>query len=199
MRTLGKTWILNKVFNRDTDALKVELGNDENGPLLTEDNPGNVVLRGNDGTILSTIKDDEDKEILRIVDAAPFAYNADALALKTIKSFKDVTFMDAKTSTGDGTVIDIEGYSKIVIEIYGTSTIKTVNFLVAGLSEVFSPIEGFKQLNISTPTFGSTTLTNTSSAPEVWEFENIEGLKQFKCNLSAIANGNCTIKGVLIG
>lgn len=27
---------------------------DENGPLLTEDNPGNVVLRGNDGTITGT-------------------------------------------------------------------------------------------------------------------------------------------------
>jgi len=51
MKALGKTAILNRVFNRDTDALKVELGNDENGPLLTSENPASVVLRGNDGSI----------------------------------------------------------------------------------------------------------------------------------------------------
>jgi hypothetical protein len=32
MRTLGKTWILNKVFNKDTDTLKVALYG-QNGPV----------------------------------------------------------------------------------------------------------------------------------------------------------------------
>lgn len=82
--------------------------------IKATNNALDVVLRGNHGTILSTIKDDEDKEILRIVDAAPFAYDTETERLKT----EDAGLIIESASLGwTGTTVDSLGNK--VVELNG--------------------------------------------------------------------------------
>ena len=103
---------------------------------------------------------------------------------------EDITFHDAATVAADGTVFTVGGYKTLTIEIYGTSTSKTLAFMGVGPGGTAHAIMGVKLDTLAT----ATTSVGTVVTPEFWQFD-ITGLTSVIMDLTAIANGNVTVKG----
>lgn len=99
---------------------------------------------------------------------------------------QDVTFLDAVTSPGQGT-FTVGGYKTLTVEIYGTSTSRTVNFKATLASGAQIPITG---VNLSSMSTG----TSTSGTGEIWQFD-VTGLNTVIMDLSAVSGGTVSIKG----
>lgn len=97
-----------------------------------------------------------------------------------LKETKEFTFHEGATSISEGAVVQTEGYSTVTIEVTGTATSKTLVFEGSVFSGAFFTPDGV-QLSVS---------------PEIYQYD-LTGLKQFRANLTAISDGNVTIKGIL--
>lgn len=107
-------------------------------------------------------------------------------------SIVDVTLQNAVTAAGNGTAHAPTADAKLRFEITGTSTSRTVNFEIAGISGVYVPVTAF---NINDPTkFGTSTTAGSDAAPDSWEVEIPVGWS-FRARVSAVAGGNVSVKG----
>ena len=100
---------------------------------------------------------------------------------------KDVIFHDASTVASDGTVMVVEGFKTLTIEIYGTSTSRTVAFIGRGVSGADRAIMGVKLSDFSTA-------ISTTGTGELWQFD-ITGLMSVLMDLQVVVGGNVTVKG----
>jgi hypothetical protein len=102
----------------------------------------------------------------------------------------EVIFHDVATVVGDGEVITVDGHKTLTIEIYGTSVSRTIAFKGVGPSGIPREITGEKlsDLNVAVSTTGS---------GELWQF-NITGLIFVIMELTAVAGGNVSVKGVMV-
>lgn len=114
------------------------------------------------------------------------SYGREFIAL-TGSNVKDIIFHDAATVAGSGTIFDVGGYKTLTVEIYGTSTSRTVEFVARGPSGTDVALSG---VNVST----NAVATSTTGTGEIWQFD-ITGLISVFMNLSAVAGGNVSVKG----
>lgn len=116
--------------------------------------------------------------------------------LDIVDKSEAIVLHNAATAAEDGTVIDVSEASTVYIEIYGTSTSKTVLFEAAGQSGRFETIHGAKNsvLDPENTTWATQSTTDTSVNSEWWEF-NVSAFEEFKARLDSIGNGNCSIRG----
>ncbi len=103
---------------------------------------------------------------------------------------EDFTFQDIATTTASGAEFDVRAFKDLTIEIYGTSTSRTVVFEAAGSSGAYKPIQGVKNDDFAMG-------TQTSGNNESWSF-TITGQKKFRVRISAVSGGNVTVKGTAV-
>ena len=99
----------------------------------------------------------------------------------------DATFHDEAVAAADGTVFTVGGNKTLTVEIYGTSTSRTVAFIGRGASSTDRALMGVKLSDLSTA-------ISTTGTGELWQFD-ITGLTSVLMDLQAIAGGNVSIKG----
>jgi hypothetical protein len=99
----------------------------------------------------------------------------------------DHTFHDAIVATADGTAFTVAGHKTLTVEIWGTSTSRTIEFKGAGLEGTYRPIMGVRLSDLSTA-------ISTTGTGELWQFD-ITGLASVIMDCSAVAGGNLTVKG----
>lgn len=97
------------------------------------------------------------------------------------------TFHDAATEISIGAPFDVSGYKTLTIEIYGSSTGRTISFIGRGLSGEDRYIAGVKLSDLSLA-------TGTTGTGELWQFDTT-GLVAVIMDLSIIAGGDVTVKG----
>ncbi|AHF10362.1 MULTISPECIES: hypothetical protein [Dehalobacter] len=102
----------------------------------------------------------------------------------------DVTFHNAAIVAADGTILTVGGYKTLTVEIYGTSTSRTIAFIGRGPSGTDRAIMGVRLSDLST---GS----STTGTGEIWQFD-ITGLSSVFVDLQAVAGGNVTAKGRVV-
>lgn len=103
----------------------------------------------------------------------------------------DVTFHNAATVAANGAAAVVAGYKTLTIEIYGTSTSRTITFYGKSASGTLRAISGVKLSDLSIA-------TNTTGTAEIWVFD-VSGLESVTIDLTAVAGGNVTVKGRLCG
>lgn len=174
---------------------------DESGKSINAVNPLPVGLSGSnvaDGSGLSGVSFEVDANgynVLRIVDAAPFAYDSTALALRVINKesdVDDVVFHDAAVVAADGASLVVGGKKTLVVEILRTATSGTIAFMAEGPSGADIPLIG---VNLSTLAMA----TSTTGTGELWQFD-ITGLTKVFMDITAMVagDGSITVKGTAV-
>lgn len=102
-------------------------------------------------------------------------------------NFWEHTFHDAKTTTGNGTALEVKGLSTLTIEIYGTSSSRTVTFYAKSKSGTLRALMGVRLSDFATA-------TSTTGTGEIWQFD-ITGLDYVVMDLTAVDGGNVSVKG----
>lgn len=114
--------------------------------------------------------------------------NANEVVVKSaIHKGEDVILHDQVITTGNGTPFTVSTYKTLTIEIYGTSSSRTITFYGKSKSGTLRLLTG---INMST----FTTATNTTGTGEIWQF-NITGLDYVIIDVTAVAGGNVSVKG----
>jgi len=131
-------------------------------------------------TLLTAIKDTAG--IKKIVDTVNVAL--------TSSNTTDVVFHDAATVPANGTVFTVGGYKTLTVEIYGTSTSRTIEFKARGPAGVDRALMGVRLSDLATA-------ISTTGTGEIWQFD-ITGLTSVFMNLSAVAGGNVSVKGKVV-
>lgn len=98
-----------------------------------------------------------------------------------------ITFHDAAVAPADGAPLAVGGLKTLTVEIWGTSTSRTVEFKAAGPEGTYRLISGVRLSDL-------TIATSTTGTAEFWQFD-ITGLAAVIMDLSAVAGGNVTVKG----
>ncbi|GBF77252.1 hypothetical protein PA598K_05788 [Paenibacillus sp. 598K] len=99
----------------------------------------------------------------------------------------NVTLQEAATAAGNGTSFDVGFYKTLTIEVWGTSTSRTVVYEVQSISGAWYPIQGLRIQDYAMA-------TQTTGTGEVWQFD-VTGLAAFRARISAIAGGNVSVRG----
>ena len=99
----------------------------------------------------------------------------------------DVTFHDAAVVGAGGTILTVGGNKTLTVEIYGTSTSRTVAFKARGPSGADVALMG---VNLTT----NASAISTTGTGEFWQFD-ITGLTSVLMDLTAVAGGNVSVKG----
>lgn len=99
----------------------------------------------------------------------------------------DHTFHDAATVAANGVFLEVRYFKTLTIEIYGTSTGRTVTFYGKGSGGTLRALMG---VNLAT----LATATSTTGTGELWQFD-ITGLNKVYMDLTAITDNNVTVKG----
>lgn len=109
-----------------------------------------------------------------------------------VVSFKStaVSFHTNATVAANGTDVVVSGYKTLTVEIYGTSTSRTVTFYGKGASGTLRSIMGVKLSDFSTG-------INATGTGELWQFD-VTGLESVVMDLTAVAGGNVTVPGRLV-
>jgi hypothetical protein len=103
--------------------------------------------------------------------------------------FKDVVFHDTATVAANGTIFEVEEFKTLTVEIFGTSTGRTVTFYAKSASGTLRPLVGTK---ISASPIS--TAISTTGTGELWQFD-ITGLHSIIMDLTAITDNNVSVKG----
>jgi hypothetical protein len=127
--------------------------------------------------------------IIRLVKADGSAINVADSGLPVISPAATVVFHNAVIDPVDGAVFVVGNHKTLSIEIYGTSSSRTVEFLAIDFSGTARPLVGIKTSDVALPLGIGTTGTG-----ERWQFD-ITGLASAIMRLAAVAGGNVTIKG----
>lgn len=102
----------------------------------------------------------------------------------------DIVFQNAATTIVAGTIFMVGGYKTLTVEIYGTSTSRTVAFMGRGISGANRSIMGVKLSDFSTA-------ISTTGTGELWQFD-ITGLHSVFMDLQAVIGGNVTVQGRVV-
>ena len=106
-----------------------------------------------------------------------------------VGSGSNVKFLNAITSNGVGTTINVAGYKKLGIEIIRTAvSTNTVSFLGAVLNN-FYPILG---VNVNSSSTVSEAVNSTSAVSELWEID-VTGLKNVQIPVTNLTGTGATI------
>jgi len=114
------------------------------------------------------------------------------LNMADLEGGKDVLFHDAAIIPAVGPDVLIGGYNTLLVEIYGTSATRLVNFMGKSKSGTARPILGYKENDLT-----YTAANNTISSGELWKFD-VAGLDSVSMQVAAVATGNVSIKGRLV-
>jgi len=123
--------------------------------------------------------------LARVIDWASGRMKVDAQLTGSLTT--DITFHEDATVAADGTIFTIDGHKTLTVEIYGTSTSRTIEFKGRCVSGIDRPIMGVRLSDLSTT-------ISTTGTGEIWQFD-ITGLTSVLMDMSAIAGGNVTVKG----
>ena len=99
----------------------------------------------------------------------------------------DLVFHDEATTTGNGTTYFVGASKTLTVEIYGTSTSRTISFYAISESGTIRPMMGVRMSDFATA-------TSTTTTGEIWQFD-ITGLDSVMMDLTAVAGGNVSVKG----
>jgi hypothetical protein len=105
------------------------------------------------------------------------------------------TFHNLATAIGDGAELRINNIdisTSISFSITGTALTRTVVFECQGLNGAFIPLRCF---NVSTGTF---TTQTSGTSDETW-IADLTALSGVRARISAIADGNLTVSGKVVG
>jgi 5,10-methylenetetrahydrofolate reductase len=103
---------------------------------------------------------------------------------------KIFTFQDSVTSAGNGTDLKIINTDKVVIEVTGTSTSRTILFQGLMPSGAYIPVYGLSCTDY-------TTRATQTTAEDCWEF-NTTGILALRVRVDAVSGGNVIIKGIAV-
>lgn len=135
------------------------------------------------------IKITEDGRLM--VQTEGITLNAGNLTIDNVQSkIVDVDFHTGSTTVSNGTEFIVNAYKDLAIEIYGTSTSRSVVFEATGASGVYKPIQGIRNSDFNTD-------SQTTGTSESWSF-SIAGQKKVRIRITAVAGGNVIIKGVAV-
>ena len=118
------------------------------------------------------------------VSSTPLS-NTNALPVRS--NYLDFTFHDESATPTSGSELNVEFYKILTVEIYGTSSARTINFRCTVASDTSMVLQGIK---ISDFTLASSTTGNA----EIWQFD-IEGLTTVFFDLTSVTDGYVSIKG----
>lgn len=110
--------------------------------------------------------------------------------IKDNKISDTIVFHDEETETSNGNTFAVEDYKKLIVEIWGTSDSRTIEFKTSLIEGSYRPISGVK-------VDGQTIQNNTTSTNEIWEFD-IGGLTNIIMDLTDVSGGNVSVKGKAI-
>ncbi|OPH47612.1 hypothetical protein BC351_10495 [Paenibacillus ferrarius] len=97
-----------------------------------------------------------------------------------------IAFHDQITSTAS-TTYNVGNYRTLIIDIFGTSSSRTINFKSIGVSGTPYPLSGVRLSDL-------TVASSTSSTGETWSFD-VTGLDSVGIDVSAISGGDVSVKG----
>lgn len=117
-------------------------------------------------------------------------FNLASKNINTQSNYVDATFHTTATVAANGTPISVDGFKSLTIEIYGTSTTRTVTFYGKSKSGILRAIQGCRVSDF-------TMATSTTGNNEIWQFD-ITGLDYVIMDLTAVAGGNVSIAGRMI-
>jgi hypothetical protein len=98
------------------------------------------------------------------------------------------TFHDAATVAADGTDMDVAGLATVSVQISGTSTSRTVLFKSSVDNTNFLDIMGMDIATLSPS-------VSTTDTGKIFMFD-VRGISKLRMDISAVAGGNITIKGL---
>lgn len=122
--------------------------------------------------------------VLRVVDAAPWAYNATLEATRTAPYSATHIHHNAATATGNGTDLACAGLSTAGVQIKRTAGTSTVIFQ--------GSIDGTNFVNILAVDFTAGTSATSTTAEGIWQVD-VTGLTTFRVRLDAVAGGAVTV------
>ena len=105
----------------------------------------------------------------------------------TCNNYVDIVFHNAASTPVNGTALTVGSYKTLTVEIYGTSSSRTVTFIGISKSGTGRAIQG---INLATFSLA----TSTTGTGEFWQFD-ITGLDSVLLVLTAVSGGNVTISG----
>ncbi len=98
-----------------------------------------------------------------------------------------VNFHDGTSSASEGVALNVGGFKTLTIEIYGSSTSRTIEFKATSVTGNKHALSG---VNLSDWTMES----STTGTNEIWQFD-VTGLEQVTIEVTAISGGDVTVKG----
>lgn len=111
-------------------------------------------------------------------------------ALAIAAGHATVVFHAAATVAAVGLVFPVENYRILTIEISGTSTSRSIEFIGRGISGANRPLMGVRLSDFAIA-------TNTVATGEIWQFD-ITGLSSVLMNLTVVAGGSVTVQGRVV-
>jgi hypothetical protein len=108
---------------------------------------------------------------------------------------QDVVFQNNVSVTGVGNTLTVNGMKTLLVEVFGTATSGTVNFMGASISGNYTSIIGTNVSNANLPFAAST--STVSATPQLWQFD-LTGLKTVQMQIGAVAGGNIMVQGTVV-
>ncbi|WP_406621733.1 phage portal protein [Bacillus atrophaeus] len=105
-------------------------------------------------------------------------------------STKDFVFHENAENAGEGAVLTVGTYKKLLVEIYGTAEKSEVNFWGRSFSGANLPIQGKKTDN-------GEMSGSTSGKAEAWIFD-MTGYKEIVMEIAEISGGSLSVKGTAV-
>lgn len=100
----------------------------------------------------------------------------------------DHTFQDAVAAPAVGGVLTVGRYKTLMVEVWGTSTSRTVKFEALGPEgATYRPLMGVRLSDLAAA-------TQTTTSGEMWQFD-VSGLTSVRMNLTAVAGGVIAVAG----
>ena len=100
-------------------------------------------------------------------------------------------FHNAATVAANGTDVSVGNYKTLTLEIYGTSTSRTLTFYAKGASGTVRAMSGVRLSDYSVA-------SSTTTSGEIWQFD-VTGTESVIIDLTAVAGGNVTASGRFMG
>ncbi len=111
-------------------------------------------------------------------------------SLDTQSKTMDIVFHDKTETIGEGNPFTVGSFKTLLIEVYGTAETSELKFWGKSLSGTKRALRGQK---VDDGTFA----TSTKGKSEAWSF-NITGFKEIVMELTALTNGNFSVRGTAV-
>ncbi|MEE4536839.1 MULTISPECIES: phage major capsid protein [Bacillus] len=102
----------------------------------------------------------------------------------------DIVFHDKVETPGEGNILKVGSFKTLLIEVYGTAVTSELKFWGKSLSGTKRPLRGQKVDD-------GTLAISTVGKSEAWTFD-ITGFKEIVMEITALNNGNFSVKGTAV-